>query len=79
MVAPTYPERVRGNTLRAWTGHRSVPIFTVTNMKSCVRTLVVITYVPRKGKWKYRTIMEAIPHEHGQVTGQYDLVFFMVL
>ena len=41
-----------GNTVRAWTGHRSVPPVNVT----------------RKGKGEicrsYRTVMEAIPYEH---------------
>ena len=30
MIAHTYPERVRGNTVRACTGHMSVPFVTVT-------------------------------------------------
>ena len=50
-----------GNTVQAWTGHRSVTPVTVT----------------RKGKGvicrSNRTVMEAISYEHGQVTGQYRL------
>ena len=50
-----------GNTVRAWTGHRSVPPVTLT----------------KKGKGEicryYRTVIEAIRYEHGQVTGQYRL------
>ena len=30
MMAPTYPERVMGKPVRAWTGHRSVPPVTGT-------------------------------------------------
>ena len=30
MMSPTYPERVRGDTVHSWTGHRSVPPVTVT-------------------------------------------------
>ena len=73
MMAPMYPERIRGNTVRDWAGHRSVPPVTVTNIRSYVRPILVITYVPRKSKGQYRTNMEAIPYEHGQVTGQYRL------
>ena len=55
------PSNHGGNTLQAWTGHMSVPLVTVN----------------RKGKVEiyrsYRTVMEAIPYEHGQVTGQYCL------
>ena len=58
MMAPTYPERVRGNSVRAWTGHRLVPPVIVTNIQSCVCTMVVITYVTRKGKGE-------IPYKNG--------------
>ena len=69
MVASTYPEIIRGNTVRAWAGHRLVPPLTVTNIRSYVPTIVVITYVPRNNKGQYRTNMEAISYEHGQVIG----------
>ena len=50
-----------GNTVRAWTGHRSVPPVTVTRkVKGAIFR-------------SYHTIMEAIPYEHGQVTGHYCL------
>ena len=55
------PRKHGGNTVRAWTGQRSVPPVTVT----------------RKGKGEicrsYLTVMEAIPYDHRQVTGQYRL------
>ena len=57
-MAPTYLEMVRGNTVRAWTGHRSVPPVTMTNIRSFVFTMVVITYVPRRGKRQYRTCLD---------------------
>ena len=53
------PSEHKGNTVRAWTGHRVVPPLTVT----------------RKGKEaiyrSYCMVMEAIPYEHGKVTVQY--------
>ena len=73
MMAHTYPERIRGNTVRAWEDHRSVPPVNMNNIRSYVMTMVVITYIPRKSKGQYHTNMETIPHEHGQVTGQYRL------
>ena len=47
------PIENEGNTVRAWAGHRSVPPVTVTNIRSYVHTMVVITYVPRKSKGHY--------------------------
>ena len=32
----------RGNIVRAWTGHRSVPPVTGTNIRSCVRTILCL-------------------------------------
>ena len=32
-MTPTYPEKVRDNTVRAWTGHGSVPLMTVHTWK----------------------------------------------
>ena len=61
-----------GNTVRVWTGHRLVPPVTGTR-----KGKGAIPYEPG-GKtvraWRqYRTSMQAIPYEHGQVTGQYHL------
>ena len=46
MMAPTYPERIRGDTVRHWEGHRSVPHVNITNIRSYVFTTVEIAYVP---------------------------------
>ena len=42
MMTSMDPERVRGNNIRAWKGHGSVPPVTVTNIISFDRTRVVM-------------------------------------
>ena len=42
MMTSMDPERVRGNNIRAWKGHGSVPPVTVTDKRSFDRTRVVM-------------------------------------